>query len=337
MRILYAIQATGNGHLSRARHLLPHLDKLGHVDILLSGYQSELSLDQSVDFYKRGISFIFGKNGKVDVRATIRNIDFFEFARDVRKMDLSGYDVVLNDFEPVTAWACKFQNKMSIGLSHQASFFSPKSPRPPKRSLFGEFVLKYFAPCHHKIGFHFKSYDDFILPPVIRREILELSTCEKEVIVVYLPAIGDQFLATNLSRVRDFEFKVFSKFTERKYRYQNVEFIPVGLDSWLGWLAQAYGVIMGGGFEGPSEALFLKKRLLVLPMINQYEQLCNASALEALGVKVLYSLKNFSHEIKHWGHSATPLNITMEDPTPHVIERIQTLYQDQSVLVPGFS
>ena len=39
MKILYAIQGTGNGHLSRARDIIPILQKKGDVDILVSGTQ----------------------------------------------------------------------------------------------------------------------------------------------------------------------------------------------------------------------------------------------------------------------------------------------------------
>ena len=44
MKILYAIQGTGNGHLSRARDIIPILQKKGEVDILISGIQSDVDL-----------------------------------------------------------------------------------------------------------------------------------------------------------------------------------------------------------------------------------------------------------------------------------------------------
>ena len=37
MKILYAIQGTGNGHLSRAIDVIPALKKIGQVDVLVSG------------------------------------------------------------------------------------------------------------------------------------------------------------------------------------------------------------------------------------------------------------------------------------------------------------
>ncbi|RYY68461.1 MAG: glycosyl transferase, partial [Chitinophagaceae bacterium] len=37
MKILYALQATGNGHISRASEILPILETMADVDVLLSG------------------------------------------------------------------------------------------------------------------------------------------------------------------------------------------------------------------------------------------------------------------------------------------------------------
>ena len=39
MKILYAVQGTGNGHFSRAQDVIPLLKKKAQVDILVSGTQ----------------------------------------------------------------------------------------------------------------------------------------------------------------------------------------------------------------------------------------------------------------------------------------------------------
>ena len=44
MKILYAIQGTGNGHISRARDIIPLLQKEHDVDILISGSQTDVEL-----------------------------------------------------------------------------------------------------------------------------------------------------------------------------------------------------------------------------------------------------------------------------------------------------
>ena len=50
MKIFYAVQATGNGHISRAITLLPHLQKWGEGDCFLSGNNSHLEANLPVKF-----------------------------------------------------------------------------------------------------------------------------------------------------------------------------------------------------------------------------------------------------------------------------------------------
>ena len=49
-------------------------------------------------------------------------------------------------------------------------------------------------------------------------------------------------------------------------------------------------IITGAGFETPAEALYLGKKLMVIPIRGQYEQFCNAAALAKMGVPVLKTL-----------------------------------------------
>jgi hypothetical protein len=76
MKILYAIQGTGNGHLSRAVDIIPCLSKHGQVDILVSGIQSDLDLPFPITYRYRGLSFIFGKSGGVNLWKTLAKDKF---------------------------------------------------------------------------------------------------------------------------------------------------------------------------------------------------------------------------------------------------------------------
>ena len=67
MKILYAIQGTGNGHLSRAKEVIPALMNRTRVDIVVSGTQSEVELPFPVKYKFKGISFVFGKNGQLEI------------------------------------------------------------------------------------------------------------------------------------------------------------------------------------------------------------------------------------------------------------------------------
>ena len=65
---------------------------------------------------------------------------------------------------------------------------------------------------------------------------------------------------------------------------------PVNNQAFSAHMVFAGGVITGGGFETPAEALYMDKKLLICPISRHYEQLCNAAALEMEGIPVLYNL-----------------------------------------------
>ena len=107
MKILYAIQGTGNGHISRARDIVPELMKYGTVDILLSGYQVDLDFPYPIKYRLKGLSFIFGRKGAVSVWQTAKRLKPYNFFSDVFALPAHQHDIVINDFEPVCSCASK--------------------------------------------------------------------------------------------------------------------------------------------------------------------------------------------------------------------------------------
>src|SRR6266850_1846857 len=72
MNILYAIQGTGNGHLSRAVDIIPELRKYGKLDLFVSGAQAEITLPYPVKYKSKGLSFYFGKTGGINFLKTFQ-------------------------------------------------------------------------------------------------------------------------------------------------------------------------------------------------------------------------------------------------------------------------
>src|ERR1700761_1066666 len=114
MKILYAIQGTGNGHISRAREIVPLLQQHGELDLLVSDTEAEVSLSQPLKYKFHGFSFVFGTNGGVDNWATFKLMNSPRLFHDIFTLPLKQYDLVVNDFEPVSAWACKFQRIAAV-------------------------------------------------------------------------------------------------------------------------------------------------------------------------------------------------------------------------------
>ena len=325
MKILYAIQGTGNGHISRAREIVPLLQQYGEVDLLVSGTEAEVSLSQPLKYRFHGFSFVFGTNGGVDNWATYKLMNLPRLWRDIKSLPLKQYDLIINDFEPVSAWACRLQKIPSVSLSHQCSFVSVKTPRPAKWS-WAEWLLKYYSPTTYHVGFHFEPYDDFIHTPVIRSEIRNLKISNSGHYAVYLPAYDDKIL-TNLLNKTNVQWQIFSKRQKTVYQQDNVRVFPVNNEAFNNSLASCEGLLTGGGFEGPAEALFLQKKVLMIPMTGQYEQRCNALSASKLGVPVVNEIDgHFNNHIANWLNDDKIIQVNFPDETAAIVENLVKKY-----------
>lgn len=323
MKILYAVQGTGNGHLSRALDIVPVLQGLGEVDILVSGIQADIVLPFPVKYRLHGLSFIFGKSGGVDLWRTFMSSTVRKFIQEIKDLPVENYDLVINDFEPISAWACQTRDIPCIGLSHQIGALDPASPKPDETDMLGKFIMKNYAPSSISYGFHFKSYNKHIFTPVIRQSIRALEPNDKEHYTVYLPSYDDAHLLKNLSKFSDIQWDVYSKHNKKKFTVKNVTINPIQSDTFVQSMANASGVLCGAGFETPAEALFLGKKLLVIPMKNQYEQHLNAAALEQMGVPVINSLKKkYDFAIEAWLNSKNRVPVDYPDITKEIITNI---------------
>ncbi|MEO0900269.1 MAG: glycosyltransferase family protein [Bacteroidota bacterium] len=323
MKVLYAIQGTGNGHLSRARDVIPALQKHCELEIIVSGTQSEVKLPYPVKAQYKGMSFLYNKKGGLDYPKTISHNLNLKAWKEINSIPVEEYDVVINDFEPISAWACKRKGVTSIGMGHQASFWSKKTPRPSKRDPLGEFVLQNYAPADYGIGFHFERYDEFIYTPVVRSDVRNLQPSNEGHYTVYLPAFNEEVLLKYLNKVPDTTWHVFSKFTKEPYQIGNVEVNPVNNEGFMKSFAGAAGILTGAGFETPAETLYLGKKLFAVPIKGQYEQYCNAVSLEKMGIPVLWKVSDaFVEKLTKWVKEGEPLQVDYPDNIQEVVDEM---------------
>ena len=323
MKILYAIQGTGNGHVCRAREIVPVLSRKGEVDVLVSGIQSDVQLPFNVKYVCKGLSYIFGKKGGIDLFETYRKNRIKILLKEIKELPVEEYDVVISDFEPVSSWACYIRNKPCIGLSHQAAVLNKKSPHPKHADPVGRMILKAYAPASVLYGFHFSSYSENIFTPVIRKEVRETHISDEGHYTVYLPAYSDKRIIRVLSNCEGTRWEIFSKHFDHEINSDNIKLLPVNNELFIRSMASSHGVLCGAGFETPAEALFLKKKLLVIPMKNQYEQHCNAAALKELGVPVIKNLKEKNLPfMKDWLQNEERVELYYEDNTEAIIDHI---------------
>lgn len=331
MKIFYAVQATGNGHISRAIQLMPYLQKHGEVDVFLSGANASLPSPLPIRYRSKGLSLFYGTCGGLDYKQMFRHNSLLRALKEARDLPVDQYDIVINDFDFITSKACLFKKKPSVQFGHQASFMSDKAPRPAKRGHFGEMILQRYAPATNYIGLHFQPYDSFIFPPVIKDIFLHGNPKDAGHISVYLPAYERHCLEDHFRAFPHLHFHWFLKEIREITRDGNITFFPISNNLFNDSLLNCHGIITGGGFETPAEALYLGKKLMCIPIRGQYEQRCNAAALKQMGVKVLDDIDGyFATEISLWLNDKRTVPKQEANKVPETLRYLMDTYPLQS-------
>jgi len=319
MKIFYAIQGTGNGHISRAEQLYPYLQKHGEVDFFLSGSNAQLQTPLPIKYKSNGISLHYKNTGGMDYGKISKSLGF-NIYKEAKALPIENYDVIINDFEFITSLACTLKKKKSIQFGHQASFQSKLTPRASNFNPLGNWVLNKFVKSTDYLGLHFESYDKNIYNPIIKDEIINAFPIDNGHITVYLPQYSIAVLSPYLLTQSKFNFEVFTKEVTQVTEYKNLTLLPIDNKTFTNSLIQCHGIITAGGFETPAEALYLKKKLLSIPILNHFEQECNGAAMQKLGVTVIKKIdKNFNQVFTEWVQAENKTQFTLTHSTEEIV------------------
>jgi uncharacterized protein (TIGR00661 family) len=281
MNILYGVQATGNGHISRSREIIAALKKAGHsVGVILSGRDPaqlwDMDIFQPYTVYK-GMTLEF-ERGKMCYLKTARSLAIRQLYRDVRAYrSPCAFDVALIDFEPVTARIARRLRIPSIGIGHQYAF--NYNVPVAKRDPIARWILRCFAPADQSIGLHWHHFGHPILPPVVPS--ISSGAVQDNKILVYLPFEEQSDVLRLLQPFSTYDFYYYTAVSEPRDE-GTVHLRPFSRTGFIDDLRTCSGVICNAGFELASEALHIGKKLLVKPLAGQLEQTSNALALQVL-------------------------------------------------------
>jgi len=289
MRILYGVQGTGNGHISRSREVLRELAALGHdLTVLVSGrsHGAPLDLGPGVEpLLREGLTFRT-KAGRVQLAATARHLSPRRLWQDIRDLDHlhPQPDLVITDFEPITAWWARRRGLPTIGLGHQYAF--QHAIPMPAGNVAGKLVLRHFAPAAIPVGLHWSAFGHPILPPIVPQLPEPSTERDDQLLLVYLPfesrtAIMQLLKAQDQLRVRVYGHPAGPPAGRMP---KHVEWHAFQREAFLDDLGRCGGVLCSAGFELPSEVIHMGARLLVKPLAGQVEQDANAMAVQELGL-----------------------------------------------------
>lgn len=289
MKIFYGVQGTGNGHLSRARAMAHELLQYPDIEVdwLFSGRDRQDYFDMSLfgDFQcLPGLTF-HSHAGRIQPLKTASKARLLKLWKDIRTPDLSQYDLVISDYEPISARAARSQRVRSIGIGHQYAFCHPV----PERG--GNFVtrtiMQKYAPVDLPVGLHWHHFGHPILPPIVDLEeklVAQqgIGTNMMENVLVYLPFEDQSGLLPLFRQFKQYQFYVYAPGLNTSDE-GNVHTRPPSRAGFQRDLINSHWVICNAGFELISEALQLGKQILAKPLGGQMEQMSNAAALEQLG------------------------------------------------------
>lgn len=299
MRILYGAFAQGHGHFSKAAVILPMLESRGHEVRLISSGNPTPPAGYHFSWHRHfpGLSYELS-NGGADFKRTfvkwVREVPqvmkhLFEVRTIVREFEP---DVIISDFEPLTASPLIQPKCEVIALSRQVALSDRAVPLPREmaweRKMTRTVIRLFTAGADRRHGYHYQPLSYRCVPPIIRPELKTHPTETGDHIVVY-----NSFHTVDSGTPRALlEWSSRSRVPVRAYGFpemprgqQNgVIFRQPSRDGMIDDIATSRAVITSAGLTTAVEAFLLGKPVCTVPIPNQWEQLVNSFHLQEAGI-----------------------------------------------------
>jgi len=322
--ILYGVSGVGSGHSSRAREISNYLIKNGHKVKILSYGRGFENLNPHFDVEK-----IFGlifdqQENKINYFKTVyKNLinshaALGSIGNILKIIDDFKPDVVFTDFEPLSSLCANIKKLPLISIDNQHRITDTCIEYPDKynkealaaKTIINLMVINTKA-CLVTNFFKtkVKKNNVFVFPPILRNEVLRMSSVDGDYVLVYLTEEITSLI--NILTTINKRFIVYG-FNENK-KEKNIIFKKKSVKGFLKDLAGAEAVIANAGYTLITEALYLEKPYLALPVEGQFEQILNAHYLEKSGYgkywdkldkekieSFLYNIDNYKKKLKKY-------------------------------------
>lgn len=300
-RIIYGVAGEGFGHSSRSHLIGQRLISQGHeVKFCASGkslaYLSRYFGNKVKEI--SGLSFVYNNGSVAPFRTAKKNLMDYPVTRTrntrVYEQHFESFDpdIILSDFEPFSAWWAWRNNVPYLSLDHEhllTHFKLEHNYRDWFSRMTAEIVTKcYYIEAQKYLTLNFfkvpsKSRSAMIVPPVVRPAVLDNSPTEGRHVLFYsTDASAREKLVKILNCFTSQEFVIYG--FNQNSQEGNCIFKETSTEGFLHDLASCRGVIATAGFSLLSECLHYRKRMLLLPVLGQYEQMVNAYYYEKLGL-----------------------------------------------------
>jgi uncharacterized protein (TIGR00661 family) len=292
--ILYGVNGEGSGHSTRAKEVISHLQAQGHTVHVATFDRGLQNLGSSFDVTEIVGFRIAYVNNRVRYRRTLaRNlVTAPRAARSrsslLRKSKDWKIELVITDFEPLTSHVGRRLRLPVISIDNQHCLTNVvvSLPRHYRRdAAAAKLVTRLMTP--YADTYLVTSFFDaptrrrntFLVPPILRSEVLNAKPEAGEHVLMYVTSPSPD-LVQLLQQVRA-RFVAYGFGMEGQQG--NILFKKPSMTGFLADLAGAKAIIANAGFSLVSEALYLRKPYLAVPVKNQFEQIFNAYYLDKTG------------------------------------------------------
>jgi uncharacterized protein (TIGR00661 family) len=301
MRILYGVVGEGMGHATRSRVVLEHLTKHHDVHIVVSGRARDylakrfenvhniwgFTLNYEGNSVKKWQSVLQNLKGAVtgwpqNVKKYFELVDEFKPDAVISDFESFSYMFARNHFIPCISVdnmqiinRCKHEPELLAG--HENEFELTKSLVKAKLpGAYHYLITTFFYPPVRKER-------TTLVPSILRPEILAAKSEPGEHLLVYQTMTSNTALIEELRR-SGIECRIYGykRDITSDVREGNLIFKPFSEAGFIDDLRTARGVVGGGGYTLMSEAVYLKKPMLSVPIGGQFEQVLNALYLQKL-------------------------------------------------------
>ena len=316
MKILFIVQGEGRGHLTQALALQTMLRKAGHelVGVLAGNVHNRDIPDVFAQRINAPIrhfgspGFSIGKEQRAinSLDTLIENVGRIPiFKRSLQVLDqtikTTRPDLVLTFYEPMAGvyQALYRPNVPFVAIGHQYMFDHPiydfAPGKPVDRSAMKLFTRLTSFRATWKLALSLYPAEDLpdarlsVIPPLLREEALALpnTNVQEDFFLLYLLNRGyaEQVIKWHKKHpAQRLECFWDNPEVDDIVQYSNtLRFNQLHDTKFLEFMARCRGLVCTAGFESVSEALFLGKPVLAVPIEGHYEQLCNAFEIEKMG------------------------------------------------------
>jgi uncharacterized protein (TIGR00661 family) len=302
VRILYGVVGEGMGHATRSRVVLEELVRDHEVHIVVSGRARDYLASHFAHVHRIwGLTINYGGNRVRNVRTVVQNLRgafagwpanvaaYFDVLSEFRP------EVVISDFESFSYLLGKVLRLPVITLDniqiinrceHDPTLLAGQEP---DFDLIRSIVEAKLPRCFHYLITTFfyppvRRERTTLVPPVLRPEILEARSESGDHLLVYQTATTNRALPEVLKRI-GLPTRIYGlrRDLTEDLADGNLSYRPFSEVRFIEDLRTARAVLTGGGFTLLSEAVYLHKPLLSVPVQGQFEQVLNALYLQRLG------------------------------------------------------